>query len=201
MRHLTETELIDLLMEETPRPELADHLDGCRDCRARFSVLQDGLKAARMVEPRVPLMSLPVITHDRLQRQSRMRRFTWLAAAAVLLIGLIGIRVEIAQSRVTFEFALFKRATGQDETRIQALEQQLALTMEAVQVQSALTQHQMDARFNAFFLERDRDLQDISLLLDQKFRDTELKNQKHLVNFNDQLMESLRKQDLKGTLK
>ncbi len=202
MKHLTEVELIDVLMDEARDKSLDAHLQACSACAAQLAELKTGLGGARLVEPEIPLMARPMISHTQFKRQDKTRRMTWIAAAAILMFGLLGFRMEIGNGQMTMQFSFFNGGGGDgvSEQRIAMLEQDLANTRQLLELQSIRTEEQMNQRFNAVYEDGHYNLEQIRVLLDNRMQDAELKNALYFNDVNDQIKETLRKQGFKGTL-
>lgn len=199
MTHLSETQLIDVLMQEPGHQQFQAHLTGCPQCRERLDKLKAGMMVARSAEPSVPLLFQPTIDHRTFDRRIRRTRLTWLAAAAVLLLGILGLRIEVGDSKLTLELALFS-GSGAAEQKIQDLEQRLAIATRAIELQGSLVQDQIDARFNALYQDRQKDMEDFSVLLQQQMENSEIQNQRYFLAVRDQLLDELTKDNDKGTL-
>jgi len=198
MKRLSEEQLIDIALGE-PHPEAWDAvLDNSPEDQARLAVLRDGLRAARKVEPRVPPMPLPPISYQRFKRRAVATRLAWLAAAAMLLFSLMGLRVEVGPDGMALQFSIFGGGPDQEtEERIAVLEERL---IEAIELRSALAQSQIDARFNAFFAERDQDLSAFSQALEVKMTDLEVANAQYLTAVVENVAEMTREREQRGKL-
>ena len=201
MRHLKENELIDVLFAELHDSALDAHLADCEECAAKLRHLESGMDAARAVEPKVPLMALPPITYKNFERRRKSFRKLWFAAAAILVMGLMGFRMEVGDGKMTMEFAFFGRGGDSvSEARIEDLEKSLMMAMDAIEVQSTMTQQQMDARFNQLYLDQNREYNDLQAVLARYGKNTQLENQSHLAAMKEQLIEEVRKAGFKGQL-
>lgn len=112
MRHLREDEFIDVLMGESHEKSLDEHLAHCAECTQNLSTLTSGLGAVRSAEPRVPLMALPPITYKSFERRRKSFQRVWLAAAAILIMGLLGLKVQIGNSQMTVQFSFLGAGTA-----------------------------------------------------------------------------------------
>lgn len=162
MKHLGEEQLIDLLMGESENQADQDHLAGCDTCTERMAILHDGLKAAKSVKPTMPLAAMPVISFEKYERQRKMVRMTWLAAAAIILMAILGFRAEIGAQGLVVQFALFHQTPSVDETRLMALEDKF---MQALETYTSLSQDQFDARFDAFLSANHQELGEFSRVM------------------------------------
>ena len=200
MRHLREDEFIDVLFAELHDSALDAHLAECEECSLKLRNLESGMDAARAVEPKVPLMALPPITYKSFERRQKSFRTLWFAAAAILVMGLMGFRLEVGNGQMTMQFAFFGGGDSVSEARIAELEQNLALAMDTIDAQSMMTQQQMDARFNQLYLDQGRDFNDLHAVLARYDKNTQLENESHLAAFKEQLIEEVRKAGFKGQL-
>lgn len=200
MKHLTEEELIDVLMDEPRDKALDQHLEACPPCMEQLSVLKTGLGGARLVEPEIPLMARPLITHSQFTRKEKAQRMTWMAAAAILLFGLLGFRMEVGNGKMTMEFAIFGGGDQVSEARIAMLEQDLANTLQLMELQSLRTEEQMNQRFNAVYEDGHYNLEQIRVMLDSRMEEAELQNALYFNDVNDKVKETLRKNGFKGKL-
>ena len=201
MNHLNEEQMIDLLLGEVQDRDAEGHLTGCEACADRYDLLQKGLAGARKIKARMPLMPVPTISFDKYRRRTRKSRLTWLAAAAMLFISILGCRVEIGPQGVVIQFALLgqgPQSTNNAETRLAALETRV---VEALEINKSLTQLQMDARFNAFSMERDNELGQFTQVLRQNLESLDLSHDHKLVALEDDLLAAIRKDNIKGQLR
>ena len=199
MTHLNEEKMIDLLMEESPSSESMRHLDACADCQDQFQVLREGLHALKRGKPRLPLMPVPYISGAAFRRRTVRSRLIWAAAAAMLLLSLLGFKLEIGKDAIHLELALFKRGDV-TEQRIMDLEHQLAEAVEAIGVQSALTQQQLDNRFNTLYQEQSEELRTMAHFIDRKIQSADLEHKKLLVSFDEENQKRFRENGVKGSL-
>ncbi len=198
MKRLTEEQLIDMAMGEPHPQEWDQRIADNPEDRERLAVLRAGLQAAREIEPKPPLMSVPPITYERFRRRTLLTRLSWAAAAAMLALSLLGLRVEVNDRGVAVQFSLLgSDSKPSSEERIALLEQRL---LEAIELKSALTQSQIDARLNAFYNERDRDLNAFSQALEVKMNDLDLNNARYLSVVNDNVAKLERERELRGKL-
>lgn len=201
MNHLNEEQLIDVLMDEPRQPALDEHLATCEQCSEELNLLRDGLNLAQEVEPRVPLMVRPHLSHIQYKRRMNATRFTWLAAAAMLMLGVLGFRVEVGDGRMSMEFALFSGGTdAATAQRVEQLESELAMAVQVLEFQSETVQNQLDEFYNAFHQERQRDIETFNVLLRDEMQNRDLRNQQYLINAETQLMERIRAQKVTGAL-
>lgn len=198
MRHLTEDELIDVLMGDKVEPALRLHLEECPDCTGQLETLERGLSAARQVKPRMPLTGVPLISYERFSKQRKTTRMTWLAVAAMLALALMGFRAEVGPKGLVLQFALFHGATSSDEERIAALETRL---MQALEVQSSMTQEQLDERFNAFFMDQDQELGEFSRVIHGNLNLSNLENERKLMQIEESMRRQTRKDAALGTMR
>lgn len=198
MRHLTEEEMIDVLMGDGVGPALKLHLQECPECGDQMQTLERGLFAAQQVKPRMPLAAVPLISYERFQRQRKTSRMTWLAVAAMLLLALMGFRAEIGSNGLTVQFALFHGTGSHDEQRIAALEERL---MQALEVQSAMTQEQLDERFNAFFMDQDQEFGEFTQVVNTNLKTSNLENERKMMQLTDVLVRQNRKDGALGTMR
>jgi len=201
MKHLTEEELIDVLMNEPRDKALDQHLENCPPCLDQMSVLKAGLGGVRLAEPQIPLMARPTISHSQFKRREKTFRMTWMAAAAILMFGLLGFRLEVGDGKMTMEFAFFNGNDGSvSDQRIAMLEQDLANTIQLLEMQSIRTEEQMNQRFNAVYEDGHYNLQQIQVLLNNRMEEAELKNALYFNDVNDKVTETIRKSGFKGKL-
>ena len=146
---------IDELLEPSQRAELEQHLPGCDRCRADLASLQRMLRALRTLESPAPPDLLPGI-HEQLLREpwwrGLLRRFAapWpaslplhgaaLAAAAVLIVAIVGVptwitparerRLELAeQHQPSPREKRAVRALADAETRVDRLQAQVEMSL------------------------------------------------------------------------
>ncbi len=198
MRHLTEEEMIDVLMGDGVGPALKLHLQECPECGDQMQTLERGLSAAQQVKPSMPLSAVPLISYERFYRQRKTSRMTWLAVAAMLLLALMGFRAEIGANGMTVQFALFHATGSQDEQRIAALEERL---MQALEVQSAMTQEQLDERFNAFFQDQEGEFGEFTQVVNTNLKTSNLENERKMLQLTDVLVRQDRKNSALGTMR
>src|SRR4030088_1724187 len=97
---------IDRSLGESERADIERHLDSCATCRSLVADLREITRATKMLGPIEP----PAAVWRRLEqaigqeqadlvraaRRSRVRRFRWLAAAAVLVLAtFVGLRLGV----------------------------------------------------------------------------------------------------------
>lgn len=198
MRHLSEEEMIDVLMGDGVEPALKLHLQECSDCGDQFQTLERGLFATRQVKPKMPLTAIPLISYERFQRQRKTSRMTWLAAAAMLLLALMGFRAEVGTNGLVIQFALFHQTEQRDDQRIAALEQRL---MQALEMQSSMTQEQLDERFNAFFMDQDQEFGEFTRVVTTNLKSSNLENERKLLQLSDAVLRQNRKEGALGTMR
>jgi hypothetical protein len=190
MKHLTEEEFIDVLFEVPHDARLDRHLASCEACQQQLETLRLGEQAARSVEPVIPEdMPTPMISSRFFKRKVRVNRLTWVAAAAMFLLSVLGFRMEYNQNQFSMQFSLVGTQSSAEEERIAHLEQRL---VEMIELNAELTQQQLDARFNALYDDRNQDIGVFSEALETKMKDLELANQLYLTNV---------KTDLEGTIR
>ncbi len=197
MTHLREEEFIDVLMGEPHSSILEQHLADCGDCRKRMHQLEQGLHLAREAEPRIPLMVVPKISYRAFKRRSIFSKLTWVAAAAMLLFSLFGLRLEVGASGFALQFSWLGQGSNHAESRIQELESNL---MSAIELNAALTQSQLDARFNALLEERDDEIGSFSRALNTKITDFKLQNALFLASAKEELSTAAREREMRGKL-
>ena len=159
MKHLTEAEFIDMVMGDLSQPSLNNHLATCSHCRLKLEEIQLGLEAAVEHKPKVPLMVAPKISYTKFKRQSLLTRITWAAAAAILLLSFTGFRLEVDQKGFSFQFSLMGSSQSVDEEKMAMMESRI---VELIELNAAITQQQLDQRFNAMFQDQSRDLGEFS---------------------------------------
>lgn len=200
MSHLTEEELIDVLMGEPHQATLDQHLAGCDTCTNELDLLRDGLTMARRGEPRIPLMVQPIISHTSMDKRIKTSRHIWMAAAAMFFLAIIGLRVEVSDGVLSMEFALIGRSNGVPAQKVQELEQELAQAVAAIEVQADMTQNQLDARMNAFYMERDRDMENFTSMLRTSMRERDMYNAKYLSDVDVRMERRLQEHGIKGKM-
>ena len=94
MNHLTETDLVLLYYNEPAATEFRPHLAGCSACREAFSSLRQTLDVCNNVEPPEPdpafLAGLRrAIAPKVIDIGLRRFRYTWLAAAAAIILSIV----------------------------------------------------------------------------------------------------------------
>ena len=127
MNHLSEEQMIDILMQEPHEMSWRRHLDGCDNCQERFQILEEGLRMARDSKPAVPLMPVPRISFDKYRRTTVRSRMTWLAAAAMLLLSFSGLSLKVDGNGLNVQFGLPGMDSGAQNTRVADLERELEL--------------------------------------------------------------------------
>lgn len=197
MTHLREEDFIDLLLGEPHSSKLDRHLATCNGCREQMRVLEHGLGLAREAEPRAPIMVVPKISYRSFKRRSIFSKLTWVAAAAMLLFSLFGLRLEVGSQGFALQFSWLGRSTGNTESRIRDLESNF---MKAIELNAALTQSQLDARFNALFEERDQEMGSFSKALHTKMTDLTFQNALFLASAKEELSATARERELRGKL-
>ncbi len=198
MRHLNEEEMIDVLMGDGVGPALKLHLQECPDCGEQLATLERGLSVARQAKPKMPLTAIPLISFERFQRQRKTSRMTWMAVAAMLVLALMGFRAEVGANGLVVQFALFHKTENRDDQRIAALEQRL---MQALEVQSSMTQEQLDERFNAFFMDQDQEFGEFTRVVNSNLKNSNLENERKMLQMNDALLRQNRKEGALGTMR
>lgn len=93
MSHLN-LETLARLVDESPDPTEAGHLDICEQCRTELESLRADATALRNLPDPEPTIAAWLALEQRLKREGLLRRNTWLAAtlrtAAVLFIFVLG---------------------------------------------------------------------------------------------------------------
>ena len=193
MRCLTEEELIDVLFDVPHDAKLDQHLASCDICSGRLEVLRTGAEGVKMVEPQIPEnMPHPFISSKIYKRRLTTSRITWFAAAAMFLLSILGFRMEVQDGNFAMQFAMFSTTQEDQSERIAQLEEKL---VSLIEMNAQMTQNQMDARFNAFYDERDNDINTFSKVLETKMEDFKLSNQTYLANVKDDLKGDLNMQN------
>ncbi|MDJ0838609.1 MAG: hypothetical protein QNK37_18980 [Acidobacteriota bacterium] len=195
MNHLSEEQMIDILMQEPHDAAWRRHLEGCDPCQERFQVITEGLEAARNAKPAVPLMPVPRITYDKYRRAIRRSRMTWLAAAAVLILSLSGFTLKIDGNGLNIQFGLPGMGGGQS-AQVADLERQLEL----MSYQIAVMENKQ-GNFMAEVNERFDDSQDAYHRAAFQFEGVELKSKEVEQALVNRVEEILRKEGLKSQLK
>ena len=194
MRHLSEEELIDVLMGEPRDDERARHLAECPPCQERFRLIAEGLEVAKAAEPIVPAMPKRHISFARFKHRALIRRTAALGAAAMLVLSLLGFQLKFDAQGFSMGFALFGTTTNNQEQRIAALEERL---LEAIELNAQLTQREVDRRFDAVYEDRDENLGVFTEALTDKMKEFELKNAEYLVTLREDLIREARKNELR----
>ena len=198
MTHLREEDVLDIVMGEGCEPDVRTHLASCASCQERVGSIREGLSFVRDINPSMPTMRQPKISFWKFKRRQLFARASWLAAASLLLFSLLGLRFEVNGEGLAVQFALFGR--GQDPRtleRVAALEDRL---IQALELNATLTQHQIDARLNAFYADRGQDFDLFSNALNRKMERFEQINALYLVSLQEDVAHSLRERELKGKL-
>lgn len=188
MKHLSEEQFIDVLMEESHSKASMEHLSECQPCADRLLTLKRGLSAARAVQPRMPLTAVPVLSYDKFAKQRKSVRHTWLAVAAMLLLAVTGFRMEIGKQGVTLQFALFKESTQPAQT-ISELEQRLASEfMDALNLQAVRMQNQLDTRLDTFYLDNDQEMGEFSQVVNRNLTHYNLEQERKMAEIEKHLL-------------
>lgn len=200
MKHLSEEQMIDMITGEDTSPELREHLELCDACRDEVALLRNGFEAVKSVKPRMPLAPVPVISYERFNRHKSFVKKAWIAAAAMLLISLMGLRVEIGGNGLVVQLAIFQ---GQSDS--QAQEQRLAAVearlLDALEAHSSRTQDQMDARFNAFYMDRDQELGEFSQVVNRNLTNAELSHEQKLLLLEASLLQQAKEKSARSQLR
>lgn len=198
MNHLREDQFIDVLMGEPRSASVDMHLAECTACQNNMQGLQDGLRAARIAEPRVPTMPLLPIRFAKFKRQSMMTRLAWLGAAAMLFLSLLGFRVEFSDQGFSMAFSLWQQpATTQNEERIRELETTLAIALDEMH---NMTQQQINMGLAAFYAERDQEIGSFQAVMANKFQELSFDQAENAVTLKQEFEDLLRKDDVRGKL-
>jgi len=198
MTHLNEGQFIDILMGEPRSAALDQHLAECAQCKAQMAVLRGGLNLAKVAEPQIPDLRLPPIKYRDIKRRAVGRRLVWMAAAAMFLLSILGFRMEVRDGGWAMQFSLLKGASQTSETEsIAALEKRL---LEAIELNSALTQNQLDARFDAIYQEREMVLGNLQETVARKVEGLELQNHENLLAVRNEFAGDLEKLKVEGKL-
>ena len=198
MTHLNEGQFIDILLGEPRSAALDQHLAQCADCRAQMAVLKGGLNLARIAEPQIPDLRLPPINYRGFKRRAVGRRLVWMAAAAMFLLSMLGFRMEVGDHGWAMQFSLLNRADKPVASEsIAALEKRL---LEAIELNSTLTQNQLDARFNAIYQEREQVLGNLQETVNRKVEGLELLNAEQLLAVRDEFTGNIEKLKVEGKL-
>ena len=196
MTHLKEEEFIDVLLGEPHDVGLKQHLEQCEACATQMETLRLGLEATREVEPTVPLMAVPRISHRRFKRRQMVTRISWIAAAAMLLFSLLGFRLEINNEGFAIQFALPGSGAQVSEQKVAELEERLKV----MELNAAIAQSDLDARFNMLFEETGEERRAFSEALDMKMTDLRIENANYLSSIRADLQDGFRKPDTRGKL-
>lgn len=193
MKHLSEEQLIDVLMDEPRDPALDRHLEDCPPCSERFRLIADGLYMAQTAEPEIPEMPRPMISHAYFRRRTWLRRAVALPLAAMLVLSLLGFGFQSNQDGFSVQFSLLGKGTNQasvqQEERINELEARL---LEAIELNAKLAQNQMDSRFEAVFQEREQNLSEFSTALNAQIKGIKLQNAEYMVDLREDLIQEAR---------
>lgn len=191
MKHLSEEQLIDILMDEPRDAALDQHLAECPPCSERYRLIADGLTMAEAAEPVIPEMPRPMISHRVFRRRTWVKRAVAFPIAAMLVLSLLGFGFQSNQNGFSVQFSLLGgNTTAQNqEERIANLEKRL---LEAIELNAKLTQNQMDTRFEAVFQERDQNLREFSTALNDQIKGIELQNSEHMVDLREDLLKEVR---------
>ena len=193
MNHLNEEQFIDILMEEPHDKALDEHLAQCDPCRDQMTTLEKGLSGAQMSKPRMPLMAIPTLTYGKYAKHRKTTRYTLLAAAAMLLLSVLGFRMEMSGDKgLVVQFAIFGQVeeSAASEARIAELEDQLTLVLDNV---SSIVQGQM----NAFYNERDEEVGDFQDVLYKSMVTHELEYEKKMIDLKDDFHGQMRKLEVR----
>ena len=193
MKHLQEEELIDVLMGEPHWADLDRHLESCETCAANLATLRAGLAAARESKPEVPLMPLPMVSYRGLRRKALMTRLTWVAAAAALVISLLGFRAEIGPDGFSMSFGRF--GTSAQEERLAFLESSLMDIMD-----NSVRRTEIDNYMNANLMEREKDLGEFRTTVDNRVTDFEYQVKLALADLQEEKEKDQREKDLRGKM-
>jgi len=193
MSHLSEEQIIDVVMGEAAEPAWERHLTACSDCRAKRDRVELGLRAARAVKPRVPLMPVPTISYEKYKRGTMKVRMAWIAAAAVLLLSLSGLRIEVDGDGLAIQMGLPGLGGGGNAAKLAELEdkyQRLHYAMAANEIRS----NEILAAFQEELEDRENLQANVSYKLDAI--ELRLRDQ-----FTERDGKNTREQDLEGILK
>ncbi|CAM2011146.1 hypothetical protein [Acanthopleuribacter pedis] len=191
MKHLSEEQLIDILMNEPRDAALDQHLAECPPCNERYRLIADGLSVAEAAEPIIPEMPRPMISHAAFRRRTWLKRAVVLPLAAMLVLSLLGFGFQSDQDGFSVQFSLLGTQTtaANHDARIADLEQRL---LEAIELNTKLTQNQMDSRFEAVFQERDQNLREFSTALNAQIKGIELQNSENMVDLREEMLQEVR---------
>ena len=196
MRHLSEEDIIDVVMGETTDPAWERHLEACPDCRAEVDRIELGLSAARAVKPRVPLMPVPSISYEKYKRGTVKVRMAWIAAAAALLLSLSGLRIEVGGDGLAIQMGLPGLGTGAASSKLAELEDKYQTLHYAVAA-NEIRSNQLLASFQEEIEDRD----DLGVNVSNKLSQFELQILDALGTMTEDDGKNSREQDLEKLLK
>lgn len=198
MTHLDESQFIDILLGEPRSAKIDQHLESCDLCQQQMDVLRKGMLIAQVGEPDISQVRYPKINYSKFRRKAIWTRVVWGAAAAMFLISLLGFRFESNQGSWSFELSLLGNQKQSENQQIAALEKRL---MEVIDVNTQLTQAQLDARFNAIYEERTEELGSFRDAVVSGMERIELDNNRQLIAVRDEFKGDLERMKLEGKLK
>lgn len=199
MTHLNEGQFIDILLGEPRSAALDQHLAKCAQCQGQLAVLRGGLNMARIAEPEIPDLRLPPIKYRAFKRKALGRRLIWMAAAAMFLLSFLGFRMEVGDGGWAMQFSLLNssKQTQSESESIAALEKRL---LEAIELNSTLTQNQLDARFDEIYQEREHVLGNLQETVDRKVEGLQLQNAEQLLAVRNEFAGDIEKLKVEGKL-
>jgi len=193
MNHLKEEELIDVVMGEPHWADLDRHLEQCKECAGKLATLRIGLEAVRDSKPEVPLMPLPMVSYRGLRHKALLTRLGWVAAAACLLVSLLGLRVEIGEKGFSMAFGRFSEPSY--EQRLSFLERNILDIMD-----NSVAHADLNNYLTANQLEREDNLGDFRENVANRVTDIEYKVKLLIADFQEANDKKLREQELRGKL-
>lgn len=203
MKHLSEEQMIDLITGEPSSPDVHDHLEQCAGCREEVGLLRNGMEAVKSVKPQMPLAPVPLVSYERFNRHRQFVKKAWIAAAAMFLLSLMGLRIEVGSNGLVVQLAIFQKQPATTELQVQ--EQRLdaveARLLDALEAHSNRTQNQMDARFNAFYMDRDQELGEFSQVLNSNLTNVGLTQDQKLLLLEAELIQQAREKEVRGQLR